>query len=112
MEYFVTIGVIMVGLSFFLDVDEPFIPALIITVGLHSFGIIDNDDEKIAKATVASTQVQEQTTQATKKTANTSTKKEEKRVVIWTEEDDKRVNYECWDCGQQTNNWNLNNNTW
>lgn len=108
MEYFVTIGIIMGILSTLLDVEDPFVPALFITIGLYSFGVLGDDDEKIAKATVAPTETQEQIAKASKKAPNISAKTEEGKVVIWTEEDDKRVNYECWDCGQQENTWGWN----
>ena len=98
----------MAGLSMFLDIDDPFIPALLITIGLYSFGIIGDDDEKIAKATVVTAEIQEQIAETSKKAPDLFASKE--KVVIWTEEDEKRVNYECWDCGQQENTWGWNEN--
>ena len=108
MEYFVTIGVVMAALSMILDVEDPFVPALVITIGLYSFGVLGDDDKKIAKATVTPTEIHIQVADTPKKMPGLFANEEEKEV--WTEEDDKRVNYECWDCGQQENTWEWNEN--
>lgn len=108
MEYLVTIGVVMAALSMMLDVKDPFVPALLITIGLYSFGILGDDDEKIAKATVASTEIQEQIVKSPEKTTEILVEEEKRRIVVWTEEDEKRVNHECWDCDQQESTWEWN----